>query len=224
MFDAIADRYDFLNHFLSAGLDRRWRLRAIQALRLTGGERVLDVCTGTGDLAVAAARATPGASRVVGIDFAGVMLGVGRDKLRRERLDGRIALVRGDATRLPVRDGSFDAVTIAFGIRNVDDAAGACREMVRVLRPRGRIAILEFAVPDAPIVGGLYLWYLRRVLPRIGRALSRHQDAYGYLSASIDAFAAPDEFVKILRQAGFADIETVRLTFGSVCLYTGIRD
>ena len=223
MFDAIAGRYDLLNHLLSAGIDRRWRTRAIRALGLTGSERVLDLCTGTGDLAVAAARAKPGAARVVGIDFAGEMLGVGREKLRRTRLDDRIALVRGDATRIPLPDAAVDAVTIGFGIRNVEDMATACSEMHRVLRPGGRLAILEFAVPTMPGLSACYLWYLRRVLPRIGRAVSRHNAAYGYLPASIGAFATPDEFVKILRQGGFSEVSAVPLTFGSVMLYTARR-
>ena len=224
MFDAIAGRYDLLNHLLSAGIDRRWRARAIRALGLTGDERVLDLCTGTGDLAVAAARAQPGAARVVGIDFAGAMLRVGGEKLRRTKLDARVSLVRGDATRIPLHDAAVDAVTIGFGIRNVEDMATACREMHRVLKTGGRLAILEFAVPTMPGLSACYLWYLRRVLPRIGRAVSRHNAAYGYLPASIGAFAAPDEFVKILRQAGFSDVCAVPLTFGSVMLYTARRD
>jgi demethylmenaquinone methyltransferase/2-methoxy-6-polyprenyl-1,4-benzoquinol methylase len=220
MFDAIAGRYDLLNHLLSGGIDRRWRARAIRSLQLTGGERVLDLCTGTADLAIAAARAQPGAAYVVGVDFAGAMLRVGYGKLRRARLDDRVALVRGDATRIPIASNSVDAVTIAFGIRNVDAVAAACTEMRRVLRPGGRLAILEFAVPTTPGLSTLYLWYLRHVLPRIGRAISRHDAAYGYLPASIGAFSAPGEFVKLLRQAGFVEIVPVRLTFGSVILYT----
>ena len=223
MFDAIAGRYDFLNHVLSAGIDRRWRRRAVSALGLTGRERVLDVCTGTGDFAIAAVRARPGAAHVVGVDFAGEMLRVGREKLDASRLHDRIALVRGDAMRLPARDQSVDALTMAFGIRNVEDSLAACREMVRVLRPGGRLALLEFTVPSAPVVSSLYLWYLHHVLPRIGRAVSRHDAAYGYLPASIDAFASPGDFVKTLRHAGFVDISAVRMTFGSVCLYTASR-
>jgi demethylmenaquinone methyltransferase/2-methoxy-6-polyprenyl-1,4-benzoquinol methylase len=222
MFDAIAGRYDFLNHMLSAGIDRRWRNRAIRSLQLQGTERVLDLCTGTADLAIAAARAQPAAARVLGVDFSAAMLRVGRDKRARGRLDGRVALVRGDATRIPVADAAVDAVTVAFGIRNVDQVAAACREMRRVLRPGGRLAILEFAVPTTPGVSAVYLWYLHHVLPRIGRAVSRHNAAYGYLPASIGAFSTPAEFVTILRQAGFSEISGNRLTFGSVILYTAV--
>jgi demethylmenaquinone methyltransferase/2-methoxy-6-polyprenyl-1,4-benzoquinol methylase len=223
MFDAIAGRYDLLNHLLSAGIDTRWRKRAIASLRLTGRERVLDLCTGTADLAIAALRGRPAAARVVGVDFAAAMLRVGRDKIAAQRLGDRIALVRGDATRIPAADGSVDAITIAFGIRNVDAVAVACTEMHRVLKPGGRLAILEFAVPTTPGVSAVYLWYLRHLLPRIGRAISRHNAAYGYLPASIGAFTAPEEFVKLLRQAGFVDVEPVRLTFGAVILYTARR-
>jgi len=223
MFDAIAGRYDLLNHLLSAGIDTRWRTRAIASLRLTGRERVLDLCTGTADLAIAAMRARPAASRVIGVDFAAAMLRVARDKLVRRRLDDRVALVRGDATRIPAADGSVDAITIAFGIRNVEQVAPACAEMHRVLRHGGRLAILEFAVPTTPGLSTVYLWYLHHVLPRIGRIVSRHNAAYGYLPASIGAFTPPDEFVKLLRQAGFLDVAPVRLTFGSVILYAARR-
>jgi demethylmenaquinone methyltransferase/2-methoxy-6-polyprenyl-1,4-benzoquinol methylase len=223
MFDAIAARYDFLNHVLSAGIDRQWRRRAIRALRLTGTERVLDLCTGTGDLAIAARTARPGAARIVGVDFAGAMLQVGREKLKKASLNGRISLVRGDAARAPVMSGSVDAVTIAFGIRNVEDTGAAVAEMARVLKPGGRCAILEFAIPQQPVVRGVYLWYFNHVLPRIGRIVSRHHAAYAYLPASVGAFASPDEFVTILRQNGFAGVSAVPLTFGIVFLYTGVR-
>jgi len=223
MFDAIAGRYDFLNHFLSAGIDRRWRRRAVSSLALTGRERVLDLCTGTGDLAIAVMRARPGAARVVGVDFAAAMLAIGHRKVGARRLQCGIALIRGDATRLPVADASVDAVAIGFGIRNVDDVPAACREIHRVLKPHGRLAILEFAIPCTPGFRQAYLWYLRHLLPRIGRAISRHDGAYRYLQTSIDAFASPDEFVKLLRQNGFSEVRPVPLTFGSVILYTAYR-
>jgi demethylmenaquinone methyltransferase/2-methoxy-6-polyprenyl-1,4-benzoquinol methylase len=223
MFDAIAGQYDFLNHLLSAGIDRRWRTRAIRSLQLKGSEQVLDLCTGTGDLAIAALDASPAARRVVGVDFAGAMLRVGLEKARARALGSRLDLVRGDATRVPAATASVDAVTIAFGIRNVQDTAAACGEILRVLRPGGRLAVLEFAIPTTPGVRAAYLWYFNHVLPRIGKIVSRHNAAYGYLPASVGAFATPDEFVKILRHSGFAEIQAVPLTFGIVYLYTARR-
>jgi len=223
MFDAIAARYDLLNHLLSAGIDRTWRTRAIQSLQLTGRETVLDLCTGTADLAIAAVDAPVGARRVLGVDFAGEMLRVGLDKLRRKGRSERVALVRGDATRIPIADASVDAVTIGFGIRNVEDTSLACREMARVLTANGRLAILEFAIPTTPVVRPLYLWYFRHVLPWIGRTISRDPGAYGYLPASVGSFGTPAEFVKILRQSGFDEISAVPLTFGIVFLYTARR-
>jgi demethylmenaquinone methyltransferase / 2-methoxy-6-polyprenyl-1,4-benzoquinol methylase len=223
MFDAIAGHYDFLNHLLSAGIDRRWRRQAIRSLRLSGRERVLDLCTGTADLAIAALDATPDAARVLGVDFAGAMLRVGLEKTRARRLTNRLTLVRGDAANIPVAPRSVDAVTVAFGIRNVQNTQVACNEIFRVLNEGGRLAVLEFAIPQTPGVRAAYLWYFNQVLPRIGRAVSRHNAAYGYLPASVGAFASPDEFVKILRQSGFADIRAVPLTFGIVYLYTARR-
>jgi demethylmenaquinone methyltransferase/2-methoxy-6-polyprenyl-1,4-benzoquinol methylase len=221
MFDAIAGRYDFLNHVLSAGIDRRWRRLAIRSLGLTGRERVLDLCTGTADLAIAARTARPPAARVVGVDFAGAMLRIGRDKVRRRALDQAVQLIRGDATRIPLASRSVDAVTVAFGIRNVEDPAVACREMHRVLTPGGRIAILEFAIPTARPFRAVYMAYFTHVLPRLGRFVSGHDTAYDYLPASVGAFAPPGEFAALLRDAGFADVYARPLTFGTVVLYTG---
>jgi len=219
MFDAIAPRYDLLNHLLSAGIDRRWRTRAIRTLQLTGRETLVDVCTGTADIALAA----QGAARVVGVDFAGAMLGLGLGKVRRAGEERRIALVRGDALRLPVADASADAVTIGFGIRNVQDPRVGCAEMARVLRRGGRLAILEFGMPRVPGVRTLYEWYFNSVLPFIGRRISGHGGAYSYLPASVGSFPPPAEFVTVLRQAGFTDVRAVPLTFGIVYLYTAVK-
>ena len=220
MFDAIAGRYDFLNHLLSAGIDKRWRKRAIRSLNLTGTERVLDLCTGTADLAIAARMATPSAARVVGVDFAGAMLRIGLEKVRARRLEPGVTLVRGDATRIPLPDRSVDGVTIGFGIRNVEQTAVACHEIFRVTAPGGRLAILEFAVPTLPLVRQAYSFYFNVMLPAIGRIVSRHNAAYGYLPASVGAFASPDDFVKLLRQSGFDEVSARPLTFGIVYLYT----
>jgi demethylmenaquinone methyltransferase/2-methoxy-6-polyprenyl-1,4-benzoquinol methylase len=219
MFDAIAGRYDLLNTVLSGGLDRYWRRRAIASLRLTGRERLLDVCTGTADVAIGASRR--GAARVVGVDFSGAMLAHGLDKVKKGSLASRIHLVRGDAMNLPVASESVHAVTISFGIRNVMQPDAACRELFRVLRPGGRLAILEFGTPSSRLFGPVYHWYSRHILPRIGRAVSRHEAAYTYLPESIGAFAYGDEFARILNVSGFSQVEARPLMFGAVYLYTG---
>jgi demethylmenaquinone methyltransferase/2-methoxy-6-polyprenyl-1,4-benzoquinol methylase len=218
MFDAIAPRYDLLNHLLSAGIDRRWRSRAIRALSFTGTETLIDVCSGTGDVALAAVAG--GARRVIGVDFAGAMLALGMGKVRDAGAARRIAMVRGDAMSLPVPDGCADAVTVAFGIRNVQRPEAACAEMARVLKRDGKLAILEFSVPRLPGLSGLYQWYFTRVLPFIGRLISGHTAAYSYLPASVGTFAPPAEFMDLLRRCGFTDVTAVPLTLGIVQLYT----
>jgi demethylmenaquinone methyltransferase/2-methoxy-6-polyprenyl-1,4-benzoquinol methylase len=224
MFDAIAGRYDLLNTVLSGGLDRYWRRRAIATLELTGRERLLDVCTGTADVALGAARKAAGAARVVGIDFSGAMLTHGMEKVRQGGVADRVQLVRGDAMSLPVADGSVHAATIAFGIRNVQRPEVACRELLRVLKPGGRLAILEFGLPVFPAVRPLYLWYFNHVLPRIGRAVSRHDAAYTYLPESVGSFQFGDEFARMLSQAGFSRVRSRPLALGIVYLYSAVKD
>ena len=208
MFDAIAPRYDLLNRLLSAGIDRWWRKRAIDSLALTGREVLVDVATGTADVALEACAPRRGgarAARVVGVDFARAMLALGVGKVQTAGESGRIVLVHGDAMRLPVASGSADAVTIAFGIRNVQTASVACAEMARVLKPGGRLAILEFGVP------------------RVGRMISGHTGAYSYLPASVGTFTPPAEFARMLEAAGFRDVRADPLTIGIVYLYTARR-
>ncbi len=226
MFDAIAGRYDLLNRVLSAGLDRRWRKLAVRELALTGAETVLDSCTGTADLAIALATGVPdgpGASRVVGIDFAAAMLALGRSKVAQRGMVDRVQLVRGDATRLPMPDGCADAATVAFGIRNVEHPSRALAEMHRVVRPGGRIAILEFGMPTVPVLRALYAWYFRRVLPTLGRVVSRHDSAYAYLPASVGQFPSGDAFLRLLEETGFDGVAARPLQFGIVYLYTAAR-
>ena len=218
MFDAIARRYDRLNRVLSAGLDRRWRRQAIAAVAPPAGARVLDVCTGTADLAIAACRGDSPPQEVVGVDFAGAMLAIGRDKVRAAGLGRRVRLVRGDACRLPCAPATMDAATVGFGIRNVVDPVQAVREIARVLRPGGRLAILEFGEPRLPVVRGAYLWYFRRVLPRVGAWLSRHGDAYSYLPRSVHAFLGPEALAAVLRDCGFEEVRVDRLALGIVHL------
>ena len=223
MFDAIAGRYDLLNHLLSGGLDWWWRARAVRAARFSGTERLLDLCTGTGDLARAAACARPGPASVVAADFAGAMLARAREKLRRRRVSVPAWLVQADARRLPVGDGSVDVVTIGFGIRNVDDVIAAARELRRVLKPGGRLVMLEFALPERRWLRRAYLVYFRRVLPVIGRLVSSHPDAYWYLPASVSAFQTPGQLCAILSDAGFVSVATRPLSGGIVWMYVAVR-
>jgi demethylmenaquinone methyltransferase/2-methoxy-6-polyprenyl-1,4-benzoquinol methylase len=222
MFDAIAPRYDLLNHVLSVGLDKRWRNMAVDALRLQPESIVLDLCTGTADLAIATARRVPRSS-VVGVDFAGAMLRLGLAKVRRLGMGHRIHLVRGDAACIPLPDGSCDAATIAFGIRNVAEPERALAEIARVLRPSGRLAILEFGQPAIPGIRRLYSWYFRYLLPAVGRVVSKHTSAYSYLPASVGTFPPPPEFARTIARHGFSQVSAVSLTFGIVYLYIAER-
>jgi demethylmenaquinone methyltransferase / 2-methoxy-6-polyprenyl-1,4-benzoquinol methylase len=227
MFDAIAGRYDFLNRLLSAGLDKRWRKQAIKVLQLSGRETVLDLCTGTADLALAAMSGQHRANRVVGVDFSEAMLHIGHEKIRRagrvESAVPAIDLVRGDAMRIPLRDATVDAATIGFGIRNVEHPGVACREIARVLRPGGMLVILEFSLPRSSALRNFYLWYFRRILPLIGRLISKHPSAYDYLPASVEAFPSPEEFSQQLREAGFGTVRAIALTFGVVYMFVAIK-
>ena len=222
MFDAIAPRYDLLNHLLSIGLDRRWRNRAVDELTLSDGARILDLCTGTADLAITAAARVRGAS-IVGIDFAGEMLRLGLAKLRARQLTSAVRLVRADATRIPLAAGTCDAVTIGFGIRNVVQPERALAEIARVLVPGGRLAILEFGFPRIPGVRALYKLYFQQLLPRIGGAVSGHSHAYAYLPQSVDAFPSPESFIATMAAAGFAGVRAIPLTAGIVYLFVAER-
>jgi len=216
MFDAIAARYDLLNRVLSGGLDQRWRARAVKALRLQPTETVLDLCTGTADVALAA---VPAAGRVIGVDFSHEMLRLGLDKIRSRGLGRQITLARGDAMRLPLGSASVDAAVISFGIRNVQEPDVALQELVRVLRPGGRLAILEFGLPTSRPFRALYLWYSSRLLPAVGRLISRHASAYEYLPESVSRFPPPEAFGRLLQANGFPHVEIVPLTLGIVYLY-----
>jgi demethylmenaquinone methyltransferase/2-methoxy-6-polyprenyl-1,4-benzoquinol methylase len=222
MFDAIAPRYDLLNRVLSLGLDRRWRERAVDELRVPEGSRVLDLCTGTADLALATVGKVPSAS-IVGVDFSGAMLRLGLAKISALGLARSIRLVRGDAARIPIGTATCDAATIAFGIRNVSEPERALAEIARVLRPHGRLAILEFGQPAIPGIRTLYSWYFRHVLPAVGNRVSKHNSAYSYLPASVGTFPPPEEFAGIIARHGFSNVRAVSLTFGTVYLYIAHR-
>lgn len=231
MFDSIAERYDFLNHLLSAGLDKRWRRQAVDILQLTGRETVLDLCTGTADLALAATTGARRAKQAIGIDFSAAMLQIGTSKISGAAKVGgagasapAITLIRGDAMRIPLRDESVDAATIGFGIRNVEQPAVACREIARVLRPGGTLVILEFSLPRSAALRNFYLWYFRNILPLVGRLISKHPSAYTYLPESVEAFPSPEAFAQQLRDAGFGTVRAVSLTFGVVYMFVARKD
>ena len=217
MFDRIARRYDFVNRVLSLGLDGSWRRRTVRALHLGEQPRVLDVASGTGDLAIAIARARRGAT-VVGLDPSRNMLAIAADKVARRALGDRIELVVGDAQELPYANCSMDAATIAFGIRNVPDRPRALRELARVVRPGGRIAILELGEPRGGMLGWFARIHTRHVVPRLGALLSGARE-YAYLQKSIAAFPPADEFVAIMEEAGLHVVEAVPLTFGACTLF-----
>jgi demethylmenaquinone methyltransferase/2-methoxy-6-polyprenyl-1,4-benzoquinol methylase len=218
MFDAIAPRYDLLNFVLSAGHDRRWRRRAVDALDLRPSDVMLDVCTGTADMAVEAIRREPRLAAIIGVDFSLQMLRLAAPKLRKS---GRVPalLAQADATALPLRDEEVDAATIAFGIRNVQRPQRARAELARVIRSGGRLAVLEFGLPRSILFRAIYGWYANRILPLIGRVVSRHRNAYAYLPESVARFQPPEAFAALLTSSGFSQVATVPLTLGIVYLY-----
>lgn len=218
MFDSIAGRYDLLNRIMSLGMDRRWRRKTVDALCLGGGERVLDVATGTADLAIALARISN--LEVVGLDPSPKMLAEGAAKIGAAGLSTRIRLVSGEAEALPFDDASFDAATIAFGIRNVPDRPRALRQMARVLKPGKPLAVLELSEPDAGLLAPLARLHIRRVVPRLGALLSGSR-AYRYLQESVTAFPAPSDFASMMAANGFRDVQVTPLSFGACVLYVG---
>ncbi|PSR03682.1 MAG: bifunctional demethylmenaquinone methyltransferase/2-methoxy-6-polyprenyl-1,4-benzoquinol methylase UbiE [Bacteroidetes bacterium SW_8_64_56] len=224
MFDAVAPRYDLLNRVLSAGIDRYWRSRAVRMLSDEQPRRVLDVATGTADLAIKIER-TLHPRETIGIDLSTEMLDRGRAKIEQKGLSPRISLRKADAADLPFADASFDAAFVAFGVRNFEDLDAGLGDIRRVLRPSGALVVLEFSSPRAFPIKQVYDWYSRRVLPRIGGLLSPDQGAYEYLPNSVAAFPDGTDFLRRMRSAGFADLEWTPLTFGIASLYKGrMRD
>jgi len=219
MFDAIAARYDTLNRILSLGMDQGWRRKAVASLNLGSKARVLDLATGTGDLAIAIAETHPD-STVVGVDPSRNMLAEGTKKIAAIHLSERIEMLEGDAQALPFEDGTFDGVTIAFGIRNVPDRAKGLREMARVTKIGGRVAILELSEPRAGMMGVLARTYVHEIVPRVGGLLSGAKE-YRYLQRSIAAFPPANEFAQMMEDAGLTVLETTALTFGVAHLYVG---
>jgi len=217
MFDAIAPRYDLVNRVISLGIDQSWRRKTVRSLALGQGSRVLDIATGTADLALLVATSVPSAT-VVGLDPSAGMLGVGRTKVAERGLGERIELVEGGAESLPFDDRSFDAVCIAFGIRNVPDRGRALSEMARVTKPGGRIAVLELSEPRKGPLASLARFHVHTLVPRVGAFLSRAPE-YRYLERSIAAFPPAEEFGALMERSGLEVLEIVALTFGVCHLY-----
>ena len=218
MFAAIADRYDGINSLLSLGLHHFWRRRAVEAAHLRHDATLLDLCSGTADLALAFAR---GGARVIATDFCDAMLTRGRQKAANRGQP--VAFALADALRLPFRNASFDAVSVAFGLRNVDSLTSALEEIYRVLRPGGVIMVLEFGQPNGSVFGPLYRFYSRHLLPRIGGWLSGHPEAYAYLPRTAAAFPAGQRFLQVMGKQNFTEMQARPYTGGVVYVYRAIR-
>jgi demethylmenaquinone methyltransferase/2-methoxy-6-polyprenyl-1,4-benzoquinol methylase len=221
MFNNIAVRYDFLNHFLSMGIDKGWRKKAIAEVGSVRPQSLLDVATGTGDMAIAAAKMLP--KRIVGIDIADQMLEVGRKKIAEKNLHQVITLQSGDSEALPFAIGEFDVVMCAYGARNFEHLEAGLTEMCRVLRPGGKVVILEFSHPTRFPVKQLFRFYFRFILPTLGKLVSKHSRAYTYLPESVMAFPEGKRFCEILTQCGFKEAKARPLTFGITTLYTAFK-
>ena len=222
MFDSIAWRYDFLNHFLSFGIDHLWRRRAIRIISLSyKNPHILDVATGTGDLAIAAMKLDP--VRIFGIDISAGMLEIGKEKIKKKGYSGKIELMRADSENIPFADDLFDVAMVAFGVRNFADPLRGLKEMRRVIRNKGMILVLEFSKPSAFPFHLVYNFYFRNILPFFGRLFSKDKSAYTYLPDSVSQFPDNEKFLRLLFEAGFSDTGQVKLTGGVASIYTGIK-
>lgn len=222
MFDSIAPAYDFMNRAMTLGIDKIWRKKAVGMVARTNPERILDVATGTGDLALALASAIPG-SRITGVDLSEGMISVGRKKIEKAGLSGRITLEAADCLALPFDDNRFDALTVAYGVRNFADIPAGLREMQRVIRPGGMVCIVELSTPVNPIVKPLYRLYTRGVIPLVGRLISKDTRAYSYLPESIEAVPQRERMLALMEDAGFDTTAYRPLTFGVCTIYTALK-
>jgi demethylmenaquinone methyltransferase/2-methoxy-6-polyprenyl-1,4-benzoquinol methylase len=220
MFDNIAPYYDFLNRLLSLGIDTIWRKKAIAKLKGQNPKMVLDVATGTADLAIEISRQLK-VEKIIGLDIANEMLEIGRKKLKRKGLDNLINLTLGDSENLPFEDNTFDAATVAFGVRNFENLELGLKEMNRVLKKGGQIVVLEFSRPTLFPFKQLFNFYFKYILPFIGRFTSKDPKAYSYLYESVQAFPDGNEFLKVLKNTGFSDTKFEALTLGICSIYVG---
>ncbi len=221
MFDSIAPKYDFLNRFLSLGIDQIWRRKAINSLKEVSPKQILDVATGTGDLAIAALKLNP--DHVTGIDISNQMLEVGRVKIKDKNLNNKVTLQQADSANLPFSDNKFDAITVAFGVRNFEFLQQGIDQMYRVTRKGGKLAVLEFSMPKSFPFKQFYYFYFKHILPSWGAMISKSKTAYTYLPESVKHFPEGEQFAAYLKNAGYTNIKIRPLTFGICTLYTAIK-
>ncbi len=219
MFDSISGKYDFLNHFLSLGIDIRWRKKAVKKLKDLQPKQILDIATGTGDFAIEALKLNP--DKIIGIDISEGMLDVGRKKIKKRGFSKIIDMQSGDSENLHFEDNKFDAVIVAFGIRNFENLEKGLHEMNRVLKPGGRVVILEFSKPEVFPFKQLYNFYFRWILPKIGKAISKDNVAYTYLPESVNEFPYGNEFLSLLKKTGYKNAKCKPLTLGISSIYVG---
>lgn len=221
MFDNISARYDFLNHFLSMGIDKGWRRKVVRMIGAKKPSTILDIATGTGDLAIALSKIPN--TQITGLDLSAGMLKVGEEKIAKKGLTTQISLQQGDSENLPFEDNSFDAITVAFGVRNFENLEKGLSEIYRVVKPGGTVAVLEFSQPTGFPFKQVYRFYFKFILPTIGRMVSKDDSAYTYLPESVDAFPYGDRFIQILNKLGFSQPVAKEVTFGVATIYTATK-
>ncbi len=221
MFDHIAGKYDLLNHLLSFNVDKYWRKRAIRELSSSAPKTILDLATGTGDMAIAAMQVKP--NKIIGLDISGEMLRMAKEKVKKRKMDGKISFILGDGENIPFSDGTFDAVISGFGVRNFADLKKGMTEALRVLNREGQLVVLEFSKPGKSLFGRLYRLYFSKILPGIGGLVSGDHPAYVYLPQSVGAFPDGEHFLEVIREAGFVRCYCKPLTFGIATIYSGFK-
>ena len=219
MFDNISAKYDFLNHFLSLGIDKLWRKKAVKLLKPLQPKRIIDLATGTGDFAIAALKLNP--SEVIGVDISNGMLEKGRIKMKNKKVDHIVQMVNGDSENLPFEDDYFDALTVGFGVRNYENLEKGLAEMLRVIRPGGMAVILEFSKPKKFPIKQLFNFYSKRIIPFLGKTISKDNSAYAYLPESVEAFPEGKDFTNILVKIGYKDVIAKPVSGGIATIYTG---
>ncbi len=221
MFNNISGRYDFLNHFLSLGIDKLWRRKAVKQLKELNPNKILDIATGTGDFALALLKLKP--KEIIGVDISQGMLSVGTNKMKKKKVDEIIKLELGDSENLPFEDNSFDAITVAFGVRNFEDLEKGLLEMKRVLRTNGKVIILEFSKPKYFPIKQLFSFYSNWIIPTFGKLISKDKRAYTYLPESVAEFPEGEQFHSIMKKVGYSKVSSLRLSGGISSIYMGYK-